>query len=122
MEVAAKPGTGSAKPFGAMVSLARSGRRNSGGPKIKSLRRGQVLAKYALHQVCGSPGSQGPSQLGVSQSVGGPGVGSRVTGDTSHHLLTAAADRFCYEKLNVEGTERGNCGRKGSGWVQCNKQ
>lgn len=33
-----------------------------------------------------------------------------------------AADRFCYEKLNVEGTERGNCGRKGSGWVQCNKQ
>lgn len=34
----------------------------------------------------------------------------------------AAADRFCYEKLNVEGTERGNCGRKGSGWVQCSKQ
>ncbi|XP_052052313.1 disintegrin and metalloproteinase domain-containing protein 11 isoform X2 [Apodemus sylvaticus] len=33
-----------------------------------------------------------------------------------------AADRFCYEKLNVEGTERGNCGRKGSGWIQCNKQ
>ncbi|XP_028931798.1 disintegrin and metalloproteinase domain-containing protein 11 isoform X1 [Ornithorhynchus anatinus] len=33
-----------------------------------------------------------------------------------------AADRFCYERLNVEGTERGNCGRKGSGWVQCNKQ
>lgn len=37
-------------------------------------------------------------------------------------LLTVAADRFCYEKLNVEGTERGNCGRKGSGWIQCNKQ
>nr|XP_039332912.1 disintegrin and metalloproteinase domain-containing protein 11 isoform X1 [Saimiri boliviensis boliviensis] len=34
----------------------------------------------------------------------------------------AAADRFCYEKLNVEGTERGSCGRKGSGWVQCSKQ
>lgn len=43
-------------------------------------------------------------------------------GDAWHHLPTAAADRFCYEKLNVEGTERGNCGRKGSGWVQCNKQ
>lgn len=42
-------------------------------------------------------------------------------GDTWHHL-TVAADRFCYEKLNVEGTERGNCGRKGSGWAQCNKQ
>ncbi|XP_038241836.2 disintegrin and metalloproteinase domain-containing protein 11 isoform X3 [Dermochelys coriacea] len=34
----------------------------------------------------------------------------------------AAADRFCYEKLNVEGTERGNCGRKGPAWVQCSKQ
>ncbi|XP_059582887.1 disintegrin and metalloproteinase domain-containing protein 11 isoform X2 [Alligator mississippiensis] len=34
----------------------------------------------------------------------------------------AAADRFCYEKLNVEGTERGNCGRSGRGWMQCNKQ
>ncbi|KAM9000998.1 disintegrin and metalloproteinase domain-containing protein 11 isoform 1-T1 [Sarcophilus harrisii] len=33
-----------------------------------------------------------------------------------------AADRYCYERLNVEGTERGNCGRKGSGWVQCSKQ
>ncbi|NXU78184.1 ADA11 protein, partial [Oreotrochilus melanogaster] len=30
--------------------------------------------------------------------------------------------RFCYEKLNVEGTERGNCGREGAGWLQCNKQ
>ncbi|XP_030397500.1 disintegrin and metalloproteinase domain-containing protein 11 isoform X3 [Gopherus evgoodei] len=34
----------------------------------------------------------------------------------------AAADRFCYEKLNVEGTERGSCGRKGPAWVQCSKQ
>nr|XP_032662481.1 disintegrin and metalloproteinase domain-containing protein 11 isoform X4 [Chelonoidis abingdonii] len=34
----------------------------------------------------------------------------------------AAADRFCYEKLNVEGTKRGNCGRKGPAWVQCSKQ
>ncbi|XP_048685746.1 disintegrin and metalloproteinase domain-containing protein 11 isoform X6 [Caretta caretta] len=34
----------------------------------------------------------------------------------------AAADRFCYEKLNVEGTERGNCGREGPAWVQCSKQ
>ncbi|XP_056672942.1 disintegrin and metalloproteinase domain-containing protein 11 isoform X5 [Monodelphis domestica] len=33
-----------------------------------------------------------------------------------------AADRYCYERLNVEGTDRGNCGRKGSGWVQCSKQ
>ncbi|KAI6072526.1 disintegrin and metalloproteinase domain-containing protein 11 [Aix galericulata] len=34
----------------------------------------------------------------------------------------SSAERFCYEKLNVEGTERGNCGREGSGWMQCNKQ
>uniref|UniRef100_A0A8V5GP40 Uncharacterized protein n=1 Tax=Melopsittacus undulatus TaxID=13146 RepID=A0A8V5GP40_MELUD len=33
-----------------------------------------------------------------------------------------SAERFCYEKLNVEGTERGNCGREGPGWLQCNKQ
>lgn len=35
-----------------------------------------------------------------------------------------SADRFCYEKLNSEGTEKGNCGRdsNGQGWVQCNKQ
>uniref|UniRef100_A0A667Z1Q8 ADAM metallopeptidase domain 11 n=1 Tax=Myripristis murdjan TaxID=586833 RepID=A0A667Z1Q8_9TELE len=33
------------------------------------------------------------------------------------------ADRFCYEKLNSEGTEKGNCGRDSSGqWIQCNKQ
>ncbi|XP_066554662.1 disintegrin and metalloproteinase domain-containing protein 11 isoform X2 [Amia ocellicauda] len=33
-----------------------------------------------------------------------------------------SADRFCYEKLNTEGTEKGNCGRDGPSWVQCNKQ
>nr|XP_023691568.1 disintegrin and metalloproteinase domain-containing protein 11-like isoform X2 [Paramormyrops kingsleyae] len=35
-----------------------------------------------------------------------------------------SADRFCYEKLNSEGTEKGNCGRDASSqaWVPCNKQ
>uniref|UniRef100_A0A8C6LNT9 ADAM metallopeptidase domain 11 n=1 Tax=Nothobranchius furzeri TaxID=105023 RepID=A0A8C6LNT9_NOTFU len=35
----------------------------------------------------------------------------------------SSADRFCYEKLNAEGTEKGNCGRdpEGKGWQQCNK-
>uniref|UniRef100_A0A672YGK6 ADAM metallopeptidase domain 11 n=1 Tax=Sphaeramia orbicularis TaxID=375764 RepID=A0A672YGK6_9TELE len=34
-----------------------------------------------------------------------------------------SADRFCYEKLNAEGTEKGNCGTgpDGQGWLQCNK-
>ena len=34
-----------------------------------------------------------------------------------------SADRFCYEKLNAEGTEKGNCGpgMDGKGWLQCNK-
>ncbi|NXK93022.1 ADA11 protein, partial [Formicarius rufipectus] len=38
------------------------------------------------------------------------------------HSPPGSAERFCYEKLNVEGTERGNCGREGLGWLQCNKQ
>ncbi|XP_029013752.1 LOW QUALITY PROTEIN: disintegrin and metalloproteinase domain-containing protein 11-like [Betta splendens] len=35
-----------------------------------------------------------------------------------------SADRFCYEKLNAEGTDKGNCGPgpEGQGWLQCNKQ
>ncbi|XP_018124628.1 disintegrin and metalloproteinase domain-containing protein 22-like isoform X3 [Xenopus laevis] len=32
------------------------------------------------------------------------------------------ADRYCYEKLNIEGTEKGNCGRNKETWIQCNKQ
>eukprot|EP00062_Callorhinchus_milii_P016042 gi/632967069/ref/XP_007899768.1/ PREDICTED: disintegrin and metalloproteinase domain-containing protein 11 [Callorhinchus milii] len=34
----------------------------------------------------------------------------------------SSADRFCYEKLNVEGTEKGNCGKDGQSWLQCPKQ
>lgn len=35
-----------------------------------------------------------------------------------------SADRFCYEKFNAEGSERGNCGRdpSGHGWLPCQKQ
>ncbi|KAE8596116.1 hypothetical protein XENTR_v10015976 [Xenopus tropicalis] len=34
----------------------------------------------------------------------------------------SAADKYCYEKLNIEGTEKGNCGRNKETWIQCNKQ
>lgn len=39
-------------------------------------------------------------------------------------FFPGSADRFCYEKLNSEGTEKGNCGPdpNGQGWVQCTKQ
>uniref|UniRef100_A0A8U7MTX9 ADAM metallopeptidase domain 22 n=1 Tax=Corvus moneduloides TaxID=1196302 RepID=A0A8U7MTX9_CORMO len=37
-------------------------------------------------------------------------------------LEVTAADRYCYEKLNIEGTEKGNCGRDKDSWIQCNKQ
>lgn len=34
-----------------------------------------------------------------------------------------SADRFCYEKLNSEGTDQGNCGydSMGQGWLPCSK-
>uniref|UniRef100_UPI00398F8915 disintegrin and metalloproteinase domain-containing protein 23-like isoform X3 n=1 Tax=Pristiophorus japonicus TaxID=55135 RepID=UPI00398F8915 len=31
------------------------------------------------------------------------------------------SDKFCYEKLNTEGTEKGNCGKDGDKWLQCSK-
>ncbi|XP_069789915.1 disintegrin and metalloproteinase domain-containing protein 23-like isoform X2 [Narcine bancroftii] len=31
------------------------------------------------------------------------------------------SDKFCYEKLNTEGTEKGNCGKEGNNWLQCSK-
>ncbi|NXY80098.1 ADA11 protein, partial [Glareola pratincola] len=61
---------------------------------------------------CKVPGAGG----GLDPAPCGPGP----AGDT--HFLPGSAERFCYEKLNVEGTERGNCGREGAGWLQCNKQ
>nr|XP_020864411.1 disintegrin and metalloproteinase domain-containing protein 23 isoform X3 [Phascolarctos cinereus] len=33
----------------------------------------------------------------------------------------AGSDKFCYEKLNTEGTEKGNCGKEGDRWIQCSK-
>ncbi|XP_069770379.1 disintegrin and metalloproteinase domain-containing protein 22 [Narcine bancroftii] len=32
------------------------------------------------------------------------------------------ADQLCYEKLNIEGTEKGNCGKDKGTWIQCSKQ
>ncbi|KAK6310074.1 disintegrin and metalloproteinase domain-containing protein 23 isoform X1 [Coregonus clupeaformis] len=31
------------------------------------------------------------------------------------------SEKFCYEKLNTEGTEKGNCGMDGEKWLQCSK-
>ncbi|XP_061579454.1 disintegrin and metalloproteinase domain-containing protein 23 isoform X3 [Cololabis saira] len=31
------------------------------------------------------------------------------------------SEKFCYEKLNTEGTEKGNCGKDGDKWLQCSK-
>ncbi|XP_037366358.1 disintegrin and metalloproteinase domain-containing protein 22 isoform X8 [Talpa occidentalis] len=32
------------------------------------------------------------------------------------------SDKYCYEKLNIEGTEKGNCGKDKDTWIQCNKR
>ncbi|XP_061647268.1 disintegrin and metalloproteinase domain-containing protein 23 isoform X3 [Phyllopteryx taeniolatus] len=31
------------------------------------------------------------------------------------------SEKFCYEKLNTEGTDKGNCGKDGDKWIQCSK-
>ena len=127
MEVAAKPGTGSARPFGAMVSLwLEMGEGTVQYLELRGWSGGRLWLK------CLPPDVQLPRISGTQLDLGSgqcwrcrpevPGGFWSGWGDAWHHFPTAAADRFCYEKLNVEGTERGNCGRKGSGWVQCNKQ
>ncbi|XP_042619000.1 uncharacterized protein LOC122146041 [Cyprinus carpio] len=33
----------------------------------------------------------------------------------------ASSEKFCYEKLNTDGSEKGNCGQDGDKWIQCSK-
>lgn len=34
----------------------------------------------------------------------------------------SASHKHCYEKLNTEGTNKGNCGKAGDKWIACHKQ
>ncbi|KAK3569233.1 hypothetical protein QTP86_026523 [Hemibagrus guttatus] len=34
---------------------------------------------------------------------------------------SGGSEKFCYEKLNTEGSEKGNCGEDGGRWIQCGK-
>jgi len=55
-----------------------------------------------------------------------PGLGFSKSSSPEERFVSfsevSAADRYCYEKLNIEGTEKGNCGRDKDSWIQCNKQ
>uniref|UniRef100_A0A8C9Y6S7 ADAM metallopeptidase domain 23 n=1 Tax=Sander lucioperca TaxID=283035 RepID=A0A8C9Y6S7_SANLU len=37
------------------------------------------------------------------------------------YIWGSSSEKFCYEKLNTEGTEKGNCGKDGEKWIQCSK-
>ncbi|XP_076841518.1 disintegrin and metalloproteinase domain-containing protein 23 isoform X2 [Brachyhypopomus gauderio] len=34
---------------------------------------------------------------------------------------SGSSEKFCYEKLNTDGSEKGNCGEDGENWIQCSK-
>ncbi|KAG5283488.1 hypothetical protein AALO_G00042610 [Alosa alosa] len=36
-------------------------------------------------------------------------------------FAAGGSEKFCYEKLNTEGTEKGNCGKDGEKWLPCSK-
>ncbi|OBS56996.1 hypothetical protein A6R68_11879, partial [Neotoma lepida] len=49
-------------------------------------------------------------------------VPSITNGDFCSAPEVTASDKYCYEKLNIEGTEKGNCGKDKDTWIQCNKR
>lgn len=106
---AAKPETGSATRCGAAVSALPIPYR------VPIREHGVAMSLQKAPRCSEEPHAPSPA-AGELLGVGNWGQ----MGDTC--FLPGSAERFCYEKLNVEGTERGNCGREGSGWMQCNKQ
>ncbi|KAG8518979.1 Disintegrin and metalloproteinase domain-containing protein 22, partial [Galemys pyrenaicus] len=55
-----------------------------------------------------------------------PGIDSANTsgGKVKNYSISGVmeSDKYCYEKLNIEGTEKGNCGKDKDTWIQCNKR
>uniref|UniRef100_A0A3P9AMD9 ADAM metallopeptidase domain 23a n=1 Tax=Esox lucius TaxID=8010 RepID=A0A3P9AMD9_ESOLU len=45
----------------------------------------------------------------------------KTRGNQCKYIWGPSSEKFCYEKLNTEGTEKGNCGRDGEKWLQCSK-
>uniref|UniRef100_A0A8C5GCC3 Disintegrin and metalloproteinase domain-containing protein 11-like n=1 Tax=Gouania willdenowi TaxID=441366 RepID=A0A8C5GCC3_GOUWI len=100
--------------------------------KLRGVRCRDAVNDCDIAETCTGDSSQCPHNVhkldGYSCDAGqGRCYGGRCkTRDAQCRSLWGynSADRFCYEKLNSEGTEKGNCGMEpsGQGWLPCNKQ
>uniref|UniRef100_A0A671RV42 ADAM metallopeptidase domain 23 n=1 Tax=Sinocyclocheilus anshuiensis TaxID=1608454 RepID=A0A671RV42_9TELE len=81
--------------------------------------------RYAVNDCDISEMCSGDSGLIVLSFQGRCYAGECKTRDSQCKYVwgpkAASSGKFCYEKLNTEGSEKGNCGQDGDKWIQCSK-